>query len=224
MFKNGKRILYLLTIIFILSQAGKVCIAESVYNFTKDSQSTYKGEEIFIFKDNVSEEDFKSNERPCYPEVKEVIIEKGVTFFDWDYLTKGYFPNVEMVNISNTVKKINSSGYYFYNGLKKLKTIHVEEDNAYYTSDKGCLFNKNKTVLIQYPIAQNNTSYSIPDTVTTITGNAFINAENLKSVTLGAKVNANQIGSIREQLKDINAFTVNSRNSSFRAIDGVLFT
>lgn len=217
-----RSILYLATII-IFSQAGKNCLAASVYNFTKDNQTTYKGEEIFVFKEDVSKEDFNCSEKPSYPEVKEIVLAEGVTSFNWDFLTSGYFPNIEIINISNTVAEIKSSGYRFYDELKKLKAVNVAGDNAYYTSDMGCLFNKNKTVLIQYPVALEKTSYYIPDTVTTIVGNAFINAENLQTVTIGAKVKSNQIGSIRDQLKDIKRFKVNSKNSSFSAKDGVLF-
>ncbi|MFT4142962.1 MAG: leucine-rich repeat protein, partial [Mobilitalea sp.] len=96
-------------------------------------------------------------------------------------------------------------------------------DNTSYSSDLDCLFDKDKKVLIQYPVASKNTSYTIPDTVTTIAGSAFVNANNLISLSLGEKVKIDQLNSLRLQLKSIKEFKVSDKNSSYSAKDGVLF-
>lgn len=223
MHKTLKKILYLVTVIFIFIQAGKTCTAESIYNFSNDNPYTYKGEEVFQIKENVTADDFSKDGRVSYPQVKEIIVAKGVTVFDWDSLTKGYFPNVETIKIAGTVTDIKSSGYNFYDKLVSLKDIQVAEDNPIFSTENGCFINKKKALLIQYPPARDNTFCEIPDTVTEITGNAFMNAGNLKTLTIGAKLKSDQIKNIREQLNFIKEFKVSSKNPFFQAKDGVLF-
>ena len=64
--------------------------------------------------------------------------------------------------------------------VNNLKRITVDVNNATYSSTpEGVLFNKDKTILIQYPPNGPYTEYTIPDTVTTISDNAFRNATRL---------------------------------------------
>ncbi len=69
-----------------------------------------------------------------------------------------------------------------------LKNIVVDENNKYYSSQDGVLFNKNKTELLQYPTGSSRTSYKIPDGVRKIKIKAFINADNLKELTVPVTV------------------------------------
>jgi hypothetical protein len=64
----------------------------------------------------------------------------------------------------------------------------VDNANTAYSSENGVLFNKSKTTLIQYPIGNTNTSYTIPNSVTAIGNNAFSNSSGLTSVTIGSSV------------------------------------
>ena len=55
----------------------------------------------------------------------------------------------------------------------------------YYSSnDDGVLFNKDQTVLIQYPIGNTRTSYTIPESVTRIQNDAFVFSDYLVDVTI----------------------------------------
>ncbi len=70
-----------------------------------------------------------------------------------------------------------------------LQEIKVDEKNTNYSSDSfGVLFNKDKTVLIRYPIGNERTSYTVPDSVTTISSSAFAYSDKLTTVTLGNSV------------------------------------
>ncbi|MCL2088365.1 MAG: leucine-rich repeat protein [Oscillospiraceae bacterium] len=51
--------------------------------------------------------------------------------------------------------------------------ITVSENNPNYLSENGVLFNKDKTVLLQYPIGRSDETYIIPDTVILIEPYAF---------------------------------------------------
>lgn len=70
-----------------------------------------------------------------------------------------------------------------------LTDITVSEENEYYSSDDcGVLFDKAKTVLIQYPTGNESESYTIPDGVKTIDGYAFHFQGYLTDVTIPESV------------------------------------
>lgn len=65
-----------------------------------------------------------------------------------------------------------------------LTAINVDNSNPNYSSNNGVLFNKNQTILIQYPAGIPNTDYTVPGTVITIGSDAFGYCSSLKTVTL----------------------------------------
>lgn len=65
-----------------------------------------------------------------------------------------------------------------------LTSINVDENNLKYKSEKGVLFDKDKTVLIQYPVGITDTDYIIPDGVTTVGNSAFYDCGSLKSIII----------------------------------------
>jgi hypothetical protein len=74
-------------------------------------------------------------------------------------------------------------------GCSSLPAISVDASNPDYTSVGGVLFNYNVTSLIQYPIGNSATSYTVPASVTSIGDYAFFNSSTLTSVTIGSGVN-----------------------------------
>lgn len=86
---------------------------------------------------------------------------------------------------SITIPKSVTSIDYGFAGWQPpaLETITVDGNNPNYSSVDGVLFNKDKTVLVKYPPAKGG-SYTVPDTVTTISNYAFADCENLTSVTI----------------------------------------
>jgi hypothetical protein len=67
----------------------------------------------------------------------------------------------------------------------RLTAITVDEGNGYYSSDDyGALFNKEKTVLVQYPAGNTRSEYAIPVGVTGIGESAFYYCDSLTSITL----------------------------------------
>jgi hypothetical protein len=83
---------------------------------------------------------------------------------------------------------VTSIGAYAFYDCPSLTAITVDPSNPAYSSVAGVLFNKNQTTLIQYPIGNAATSYSIPNTVTNIGDGAFYDCTSLTSVTIPASV------------------------------------
>jgi len=93
-------------------------------------------------------------------------------------------------NTSYTIPdSVTSIGDRAFLNCNRLTNIIVDENNRYYSNDEyGVLFNKDKTTLIQYPVGNKRTSYTIPDSVTSIGDSAFEDCYNLTSITIGNSV------------------------------------
>ena len=85
------------------------------------------------------------------------------------------------ITIPDSVTSIGSSAFDY---CSSLTSINVDINNANYSSVNGVWFNKNQTTLIQYPASKTDTSYSIPDSVTSIRSGAFRSCSSLIEVTI----------------------------------------
>lgn len=94
-------------------------------------------------------------------------------FWDCSGLTSITIPN-----------SVTSIGYVAFSGCTGLTSINVASGNNYYSGNNGVLFNKKKTELIRYPAGKSQTSYTIPDSVTSIRGNAFAGCTGLTSIAI----------------------------------------
>jgi len=85
------------------------------------------------------------------------------------------------VTIPNSVTSI---GNYVFASCVSLKEINVSENNSNYSSDNGVLYNKDKTTLILYPESKTDSSFTIPNSVTSIVGRAFSGCTGLTTITI----------------------------------------
>lgn len=77
---------------------------------------------------------------------------------------------------------VTSIGTNAFNGCSGLTDITVDNRNSSYCSESGVLFNKNKTKFICYPAGKTDSSYKIPDEVTSIEYAAFEECTGLTSI------------------------------------------
>ncbi len=103
-----------------------------------------------------------------------------------------------------------------------LTSIEVEEGNTAYSSDGGVLFNKSKTILMQYPAGKKNESYVIPDSVTSIADSTFRGCTALTSVTIHGSVTT--IGAeVFYGCTSLESIKVEEGNTVYSSEGGVLF-
>lgn len=135
---------------------------------------------------------------------------------------KGAFEWCESLTSINIPKDVMEIGENAFLGCKKLSSFDVDEDNQYYTSVNGVLYNKDKTTLIQYPLAKADASFVVPESVETIESFAFDQCENIENITLSEKVDTIGDSAFRycSNLKSIN---VEDNNSTFSSINGNLY-
>jgi hypothetical protein len=132
-------------------------------------------------------------------------------FSDCEKLTSVFIP-----------KKVYYLEDYIFDGCGKLKEIIVDDENIEFSSVGGVLFNKAQTVLIKYPEGKEGASYTVPDTVIDIEGNAFENCKELVDVTFPRGLCGLSAG-VLEGCERLERLIVQDGNQRFTVIDGVLF-
>jgi len=97
-----------------------------------------------------------------------------------------YYKNqLETVKIPSSVIAIGDCPFACN---EKLTSITVDPNNPNYKDIDGVLFIKDGKTLLQYPIGKSQTSYEIPNGVTTIDKQAFRGCSNLESITIPESV------------------------------------
>lgn len=112
-----------------------------------------------------------------------VTIPQGIT-----YIGGGAFincNNLTSITIPYSVTNIDGGAFYL---CTNLADINVDENNEYYCSEEGVLFNKSKTELMMYPIAKKIETYTIPESVTKIGEVAFSGHDELVSIDLHEQI------------------------------------
>ena len=112
-------------------------------------------------------------------QIKSVTIQSGATnIVNYAF---SHCENLETVMIPSTVTELSVGAFQSCPGLKE---IQVDDGNQNYRTMDGVLYTKDTTTLVKYPAARTGTTYTVPDTVTVLTPQAFEYAATLVSITL----------------------------------------
>ena len=152
--------------------------------------------------------------------------------------------NLEYIHIPASVSYIGDGAFSAW--TDNLKNITVDEDNQSYKSFEGNLYTKDGQVFIRYAVANESTSFTVPEGVVTIGEGAFSCANNLESITLPGSVRTidrsalSMLSSLKSlyipvgvqfiddyamyNLSSLTEITVAYDNQSYKSIDGNLYT
>lgn len=117
--------------------------------------------------------------------VESIVIPGGVATVGSYAFEKAYA--LKTVSIPSTVTSIGDRVFY---DTPNLTDITVHSANESYVSVDGVLYNKDMTVLVAYPSAKTDTSFTVPSTVTQIAPAAFQGAVNLTDIELPSGLTA----------------------------------
>ena len=92
-----------------------------------------------------------------------------------------YCYSLTSVTIPDSVTSIGEGAFY---GCSSLTSIAVDENNKAYKSIDGNLYTKDGTVLIKYAAGKSDTSFTVPNSVTSIGDCAFQYSDSLTSIVI----------------------------------------
>ncbi len=92
------------------------------------------------------------------------------------------------MNAFHIGENITNIGHAAFADCQSLTNFSVDVFNSYYATKDGVLYNNSKTELISYPIAKNNTIYSLEDSTDKIGAYAFYKT-NLSTITFNNGLN-----------------------------------
>jgi len=155
------------------------------------------------------------------------------------------FNNCDLTSVTIPAS-VESIGIYAFGMCSNLKTINVSSNNMVFSSEDGVLFDKSKTILIQYPTGKMNSYYAVPNSVENIANSAFrtniristliipnsvkiigqqvfADCINLKSITIGNSVDSISYGAFHNCIGLKNIYSLN-KNPPLIPEDGKVFS
>ena len=163
------------------------CAALSKLNFRQDGHLTFIGGKAFWRCGNI-----KNLALP--DSVYEISMEAFLTCAGLETVALGEgvteigteaFRGCNSLTTFSIGKSVTEIGDGMLYGCDSLTSITVSSENQRYSSDEnGVLFTKSKGAIIQYPVGKSNTTYEVPESVSTIRDSAFGGSEALEKVVL----------------------------------------
>ena len=129
--------------------------------------------------------------------------------------------SVSEIFIPSSVKRIDPNAF---RGCGQLSEIIADPANPYYTSLEGVLYNKDMTELISVPYNTNIKDFKIPDSVLSVSKDAFHKCAGIKSISLNNAIESFPVDIFSGDLVNLDSITVGGESKLYQVKDGVLFS
>lgn len=169
----------------------------------------YNGnDDIVVVPDTIDGKKVKLLHADCFYgcDIKQITLPETL-----EYIGESAFENcfkLKKVKLSLSLKEIGRTAFYntkltsvyigenlhkidigAFSNINTLKQISVSKSNKHFCSNKkGVLFNKKKTIIIQYPIGDKNSKYIVPKTIKSISEYSFSGSKYLKNIILDSNL------------------------------------
>lgn len=160
----------------------------------------------------------------CCPRAKSGVINSipdSVTMLDISNCEK-----ITGISVSQNITYItNSFDAGMFPGCSSLREINVDENNTVYSSIDGLIYNKNKSILYCCPEGRSGVIDSIPETTTTIDGNAFAKCKRLTEINIPQnieRINQSE-GYYFDGCDNLEIINVDEDNLNYSSHDGILY-
>ena len=135
------------------------------------------------------------------------------------------FSNCRSLTSIDIPSSVTSIGSRVFWGCSNLTSITVDDNNPSYRSIDGVLFSKDQTILVCYPEGKTETTYTIPEGVTSIGDDAFEYCSSLTSIEIPSSVTSIGYGafdgcrSLKYNEYDNGLYLGNAQNPYLALID-----
>ena len=202
-----------------------VTIPANVSSYYESFSECDKLESIYVDEDN---EHFASIDGNLYTKDGKTLLQYAIGKKDATFVIPDGVTTIESnafrecktlvsITIPASVTEIKSLFYRCTN----LENITVDENNEYFSSIDGILYDKNVNRLIKYPLAKTSHFFYIPETVTIINEHAFAWAKGLYGVEIHE--NVTEVG-VCAFVSTNMYIGVDSNNQYYKSIGGNLYS
>lgn len=150
--------------------------------------------------------------------LESIIIPEGVTSIESG--TFNYCTNLKEIYIPSTVETISSTAFYKCDILNSIK---IASSNKNFAFADGILFNASKTEMIYIlptAIANNQTTFTVPNTVTKLTGNLINSYTQIQKVVIPASVTNITMSFFTKNITEVE---IDSNNLNYVSADGKIY-
>lgn len=128
--------------------------------------------------------------------------------------------NLKEIYIPSTVENMTSMAFI---GCNKLNNIKIANENRNFSFEDGILFNADKTEIIYIlpiSIASNQTTFTVPNTVTKLTNSLINSYTQIQKVVIPASTTNISMGFFTTNIKEVE---IDSNNPNYVSSDGKIY-